>query len=100
MNLDYIPNMNADVENIILQFKLDLDYADKHKKQMKKIFTEMRKKQTCIKCKKNKKQYHIFNLNNPDKYIQSPLCASCLLDITVCCILDCDDVFSFLDEFD
>ena len=79
MDLSYIPNMNADVENIIWQFKLDLDFTDRHKKQMKKILTEMIKKITCVKCKINIKEYHVLDKNNPDRYIQSPLCSSCFL---------------------
>ena len=93
MDLSFIPNMNKDVENIIFQFKLDLEYVDKHKKQMKKIFDEMIKKLQCIKCKTNIKEYHIFNKNIPSKYIRSPLCGSCFYSLTWISALDILELF-------
>lgn len=94
MDLSYIPNMNADVENIINQFKLDLEAFDTHKKQMINVLTQLKKKLKCVKCKNYNKEYHIVHNN----FIQSPLCPACFKNITHSILYACP--FYLLDFFD
>ena len=97
MDLSFIPNMNTDVENIIFQFKKDLEAFDIHKKRMKNVFEEMKSKITCIKCKTHIKQYHIYNINDPKQYIQSPLCFCCFFGLTWISVIDFQELYEMSD---
>ena len=80
MDLSFIPNMNADVETIIFKFKQNLDDFQSHKLKMQLVFLELKLKLKCIKCY-NYRQFHVFDHNNTNKYIRSPICYKCLLDL-------------------
>ena len=93
MSLLFIPDMNYDVQSIILDYKQQLDDYDKHKLKMKTIFAQMKTKLKCVHCE-HLRQFHVFNVNNVNKYVRSPVCNCCMIN------LRCIDILFLLDLLD
>ena len=93
MDLSFIPNMCSDIENIIFQYKQQLDDFENHKSKMKVIFLEFKKKLQCVKCSKNR-QFHVFDENDINKYIRGPICEQCYCDLRCVDLIYLFEVFN------
>ena len=91
MSLLFIPDMNYDVQSIILDYKQQLDDFDKHKLKMKTVLQQLKAKLKCVRCS-HIRDVHFFE--GDTNFVRSPICECCLLRLRCIDLLELMDLFA------